>query len=195
MSILATGGKVHWNYFIALEKDLEVVSRYIEFADENMGVFSLELAHLLMTASSEVDVLAKLVCERLEPGQGSRNIDQYRAILKRHLPELVDMRVSIARYGLELKPWDNWSQEDLNPDWWRCYNNVKHERNAYYQQATLQNALNSMAALLCLLFHYYRFDVPEEPLGTRAQRTMLDLKPDSALLELVGDYYFAYMVG
>jgi hypothetical protein len=35
----------HWNYFLALEKDLETVSRYIEFSRDNLNTYSIELAH------------------------------------------------------------------------------------------------------------------------------------------------------
>ena len=62
--IHATTGKLHWNYFIALERDLEVVSRYVEFCPQNFDVYSIEFAHLLFAAASEVDVVAKLLCQR-----------------------------------------------------------------------------------------------------------------------------------
>ncbi len=32
--------KHHWNYFLAIEKDLENLSRYIEFSDANLGTYS-----------------------------------------------------------------------------------------------------------------------------------------------------------
>ena len=194
MAVIATEGKIHWNYFIALERDLEVVARYVEFADSNMSTFSLELAHLLMAASSEVDVVAKLLCTRLAPDSQRRNIEDYRIILTDKVPRLSAMRVVVPRYGLELRPWDNWSRED-RPDWWRSYNNVKHERNAYFQEATLKNALNSLAALLCLIFHYYQLDVPDEPRRNRAKETTLSLDPESALLKLDEDFYYENIIG
>ena len=57
MAIQATAGKLHWNYFLALDRDLEVVSRYVEFTKPNFNVYSIELAHLLFAAASEVDVV------------------------------------------------------------------------------------------------------------------------------------------
>ena len=45
---------LHWNYYIALEQDLAKLSRYIEFAEGNFSTYSIELAHLLLAASSEV---------------------------------------------------------------------------------------------------------------------------------------------
>lgn len=54
--IHATKGKLHWNYFIALERDPELASRYVEFCPQNFEVYSIEFAHLLFAAASEVDV-------------------------------------------------------------------------------------------------------------------------------------------
>lgn len=51
MAISVSGGKLHWNFFVALESDLTVMSRYIEFVDENFGVYSIELARLLFFSS------------------------------------------------------------------------------------------------------------------------------------------------
>lgn len=79
--IHVTASKLHWNYFVALERDLESVSRYIEFNSDNLNVYSIELAHLLFAASSEVDVLAKLLCKRFAPKAKCRNIDEYRPLL------------------------------------------------------------------------------------------------------------------
>ena len=73
MAITATpNANLHWNYFIALEQDLEKVSRYIEFCTPNLKVHSIELAHLLFAAASEVDVLAKWVCKTVAPSEAAR---------------------------------------------------------------------------------------------------------------------------
>jgi hypothetical protein len=85
MAIIATGGKLHWNYLLALDRDMEAVSRYIEFTTANENVYSIELAHLLFAAASEVDVVAKLVCEQVDPTARRANIDDYRSILASHL--------------------------------------------------------------------------------------------------------------
>lgn len=53
---------LHWNYFLAIEKDLENLSRYIEFDESNLKTYSIELTHILFSASSEVDVVMKQLC-------------------------------------------------------------------------------------------------------------------------------------
>ena len=89
MAVTASVAKLHWNYFLALERDMEVVARYIEFAVPNFQVYSIELAHLLFAAASEVDVVSKLLCSELEPSAPRKNnINAYKAVLLRALPDL-----------------------------------------------------------------------------------------------------------
>jgi hypothetical protein len=152
----------HWNYFIALEDDLGQMSRYIEFCKPNLGVYSIELAHLLLSASSEVDVMAKCLCAQVEPKAKPDNINQYRDVLGRaaHRGQILDVtivKVLVPRYGMDFTPWENWAQ-GKSPDWWSSYNKVKHERNRHFDKATLQHVLDAMGALLILNYLYYRIE-------------------------------------
>ena len=38
----------HWNYFLAIEEDLENLSRYIDLREDNFGTYSIETAKILM---------------------------------------------------------------------------------------------------------------------------------------------------
>ena len=192
-----TASKLHWNYFLALEQDLTRLSRFVEFCEPNLQVFSIELAHLLFAAASEVDVLAKCICEIVAPKQRHKDINDYRAIImgvatkveklgKPYYPNVATIEVRVPRYGLAFNPWENWTK-DTNPDWWRGYNNVKHERNKYFHQATLQNALNALGALLILNFYYYRLPTRDCYLNPKA--TTRRLTPDPTLLRLPEEYY------
>src|SRR5947208_1619957 len=113
--------KHHWNYFLALEFDLEKISRYIEFA------YSIELTRILLSASSEIDVIMKQLCTLIDSFKNYNNINDYRILIQNNLPEIINEEISINRFELLFKPWESWSGEK-NPDWWKSYNNVKHQR-------------------------------------------------------------------
>lgn len=115
MAITVTAGKLHWNYFIALEHDLEEVSRYVEFSEPNFKVFSIELAHLLFAAASEVDVVAKLICEHVAPTKPRRNINEYKRVLLSNISDLPTTQVLVPRYGLTFEPWSSWAGQS-NPE-------------------------------------------------------------------------------
>ena len=59
MAITERESLSYWNYFLALEADLERLSRFVEFTSVNFQTYSLEMARLLLTGASEVDVVAK----------------------------------------------------------------------------------------------------------------------------------------
>lgn len=191
---VTTQRKLHWNYFIVLERDLEAVSRYVDFCEPNFNTFSIELAHLLFAAASEVDVVAKLLCENIDPAARSENINDYKNIILSRIPNLPNTEVFVPRYGLSFKPWLNWA-DSKNPEWWRSYNNVKHKRDTHFKEATLKNALNALGALLIITFHYYNrtLDVQRGTIISPKETTQ-ELWPESVLLRLDSNFYYENLV-
>jgi hypothetical protein len=203
----------HWNYFLALERDLEGVSRYIEFCKDNLNTYSIELAHLLLSSASEIDTIAKSVCSILDPKAKPKNIDQYRKIIRTAeenqpgLPvhpksavfyddlkhRMSDLKVLLPRYNMVLMPWKSWA-EDKNPDWWQSYNKVKHERNNHFNEATLRNALYSVAGLLSINYFYCRLeltrDKPQYRYQYRGKNVTGYMEPTSMLLRFEPDFYY-----
>jgi hypothetical protein len=75
----------HWQYFIAIESDLERTGRYVEIAPANFKTYSIEFARILLSASSEVDVVSKLVFEGIDRNKSYETIDHYRgSIISRY---------------------------------------------------------------------------------------------------------------
>lgn len=146
---------LHWNYFLALESDLDRLSRYVEFAEHNFKTYSIEIAHLLLAAASEVDVIAKALCVRHRPRSKAKDICAYHDILKPAYPGIERMAVTVPRYGLTLTPWDNW-RNNQSPQWWSDHNKVKHRRSDYFHAAHLENVLNAMGALFIVVVLLYK---------------------------------------
>lgn len=194
VGIEAKPEKLHWNYFLALERDMDSTSRYVEFCEDNFSVYSIELVHLLFAAASEVDVVAKLLCEQIDPAASPSNINEYKAVLLPALPDLPQADVFVPRYGLSFKPWSNWAGQQ-NPLWWRSYNKVKHERDAHFSKATLKNSLNALGALLILIYHFYSRKLAIAPgRALSSKDTMQELQPESTLLRLPEDYYYSHLI-
>lgn len=192
MGIQVNGSYVHWNYLVALEQDLAKVSRFIEFSEANFDTYSIELAHLLLAASSEVDVVLKALCNLKNPEIDHKNINQYRSTVKEHLPNMVAEKCFIYRYGLELEPWSNWVGDE-NPMWWRSYNKVKHQRNDHFDKANLKNTLNALAALsVAVLYYYKELFSQEEPLEFKD--VTRKLKPETSLVEFNEDYVYHHLI-
>jgi len=192
MGIQVNESLVHWNYFIALEQDLAKVSRFIEFSEANFNSYSIELAHLLLAASSEVDVVLKALCNLRNPEIDHQNINQYRETIKSDLPDLIVEKCFINRYGLDLEPWINW-QGEQNPIWWRSYNRVKHQRGEHFSEANLKNTLNAVCGLSLVVLYYYR-----ELFSQNGRVSFKDvtrkLKPEPDLIEFNSGYVYHNLI-
>ena len=140
----------YWQYFVALESDLAKATRYVEIAESNMATYSVEFARLILSAGSEIDVLAKVLCDQHQLPVSPQNIDGYRKAITGRFAEFVWLQIRVPRYALQVLPWRTW-HDGKNPEWWRAYNDIKHERHINFAHATLKNALHSMAGLFSLV--------------------------------------------
>lgn len=143
---------MYWKHFLALERDLEIVSRYIELDSRNYPVFSVELVKLLLAVGSETDVVLKALCRILDPNKNPENINEYREIVLQKYPQLPNLRVKLLETSIVLEPWLNWAS-GTNPDWWRTYNEVKHDRTNKYSSGNLGQVLNASAGLMVAILY------------------------------------------
>ncbi len=151
----------HWQYFLVMESDLEVASRFVYSSRDNFAAYSTEFAKILLSSASEVDVVAKALCRKIHPDKAYENINDYKDAITAKYPQLPAIEITLPRYGLSFKPWETW-QNNKNPDWWKSYNEVKHNRDTFFHKANLENTLLSVAGLFSLVLYYYHEQL-EEP--------------------------------
>jgi hypothetical protein len=147
----------HWNYFLALDDDVARMARYLELTEANFSSYSLELARILFAAASEVDVVAKNLCKKINENSKARSIDKYMEEILPHYPSIPEAIIYIPRFGLTFNPWEKWG-ENKKPLWWDAYNNVKHHRHTNFSDASLKHAMNAVAGLFVLLLFLYRVE-------------------------------------
>jgi len=179
MGIIEKQSPKYWNYFLALEADVVNLSRYIEFTKDNFDAYSMEMAKIILSAASEVDVIAKQLCKILDNNKKPRTIGGYKNILTENINDFSETKVVINRYGLELTPWINWKGK-RNPNWWSDYNKIKHHRHDYFKRANLSNVLNAMAGLFVLVM-FFHLNSTEYP----------SLKPNPALFDMPSLFFYA----
>ncbi|WP_081794589.1 hypothetical protein [Stenotrophomonas sp. RIT309] len=154
MAINRTSALIHWNYFLALEEDLDRLARYVDLSSQNDGTFSIEIARLFLSASAEVDVVLKQISLKHNPVSKASSINAYYPDIVQHCPNFVGFSVLAPRHGLTLNPWASWT-DSTPPFWWQDHNKVKHHRHNHFDKATLKNCLNSVAALFVSVIHLY----------------------------------------
>ena len=155
--------KPYWDYYRTIEDDLIGASRYVEFCRENFQCYSVEFARILMAAGSELDMLFKQLCKRMNPGSRADNINLYCSEVTAKFPQIAAARRYIRPFDLVLQPFEAWTPGNP-PVWWtNGFNKIKHERDRYFHFATLENTLMAASALMIVLFHFYSLD--DGPIG------------------------------
>ena len=160
----------YWQFYKSLENDFLSVERYVTIDTDNFGTYSLEYNRLYQSICSEVDVVAKKLCELFEDTKANK-ITMYCQTITSHCENFVNEQVIVNKNkSIVLTPWDGWKyiskQEFSNPEWWTNYNKVKHVRQnicndpdskyydkPFYKAATLENVINALAALYILNFY------------------------------------------
>ncbi len=182
---------MHWNLLIVLESDLDVVSRYIEFHPKNFATYSTELSKLLLSSCSEIDVVMKEICATVAPAARRNNVDAWADVVNQSndLSSLLSEEVTIDRFNLSFKPFENWSNGQ-SPFWWKAYNKVKHERVNNFDEASLNNVLFALSGLTRSIFYLERLRSPQL---TEKQLTS-GLQPATKLLKMNPRYYYDQVV-
>jgi len=179
----------YWQHFLALEADFAATSRYVELSKQNFATFSIEYAKLLLAIGSEIDVLCKVACEKIDSAAKRANIDDYRTCITVH-SQIASEEVLVRRYNLIFKPWDAWSRSK-NPNWWQSYNNVKHQRDVYFHEANLENCANAISGLFVVVLYCHKAEKSTESLEPYPILLGRDKEPAHLLLEsgyLVPDF-------
>lgn len=170
----------YWQHFLALEADFASTARYVEFSGSNFSTFSIEYAKLLLAIGSEVDVLCKVICERIDSSVNRRDMDDYRTCIAAH-SQIATEKVLIRRYNLDFEPWNSWAS-GKNPAWWKSYNKVKHQRDIHFNEANLKNCSNAIAGLFVIVLYCHKAEKSSELLEPYPFLLGRDREPGRLLL-------------
>ncbi len=187
MAIIAPNVLSYWNYFLAIESDLEHLTRYLEFHPDNFKCFSIEIARILLASSAEVEVVCKQICLEINPSSKADNIKGYQQEIIRKHPKISEVVAFVPRYGLELRPFCAWKTGNI-PNWWTAYTNIKHHRDSDYNQANLKNAIDSVAGLFFINLFFYHEKVRLISLRPHPKPKILDVSLDTCGGLLIEEY-------
>ncbi|MCQ2171302.1 MAG: hypothetical protein MJZ17_00895 [Bacteroidales bacterium] len=135
-------------------RGLYEVFNYVEPDNANFPVYSHRLYELLLRASTEFEANCKGILDAngyVRPGDGNLNIQDYFKI--EAATKLSEYVVTFDRWPIhQFKPFACWNSGVFAPlPWYQGYNNVKHSRYVNFQYASLENVMNAIAGLLCIL--------------------------------------------
>jgi hypothetical protein len=143
-------GPAYVSSFSLLVQDLLRLTQYVQPADANLDVYSHRIYELLLRACTEWESLCKEVLQIWDPWTiGVRtNVTHYQSLIQRLGLEASEVGLRFwspaAKY---VHPFMGCTIQKPTPVWYAAYNQVKHNRNAEFPQATVANLCLAMAGL------------------------------------------------
>jgi hypothetical protein len=138
-----------WSYYLNLENSFIRTTQYVMVDEKNYNTFSIEYIGLLQSICAEIDTVMKEICEFKQ--EDSKKISEYydKIIKEPFFKDIINEETTYIYQKNEFRPFNNWNKE-TSPQWWKSYNNVKHERTIKYMDGNLKNVLNALSALYIL---------------------------------------------
>ncbi len=163
--------------FKLLEFDLKKIFEFIEPNDNNLNTFSHRLYEILLRAATEFETNAKAILNA--NGYMSKSdfkMQDYRKLNKPcKMSEYEVILETWSPHKKKIKPFEAWKHtHTLN--WYKAYNEVKHNRSTMFMKASLDNVLQALAGVFVIL--YAQIDYLAETGLIREGRTMMFLVED-----------------
>jgi hypothetical protein len=135
-----------------LFEDFVAIFRVVHPTPDNLDAYGGEIRSLLILACTEVEAQWKGVLQANGVTSASSTNDYVRVLPVLKL-EWYSVRLTRYPHLPLVAPFKGWKAASPTQSlpWYQAYNNVKHDREAHFKQATLQNALASVAACAVML--------------------------------------------
>jgi len=150
---------LYWPVYKILEREVLQLAESIHFDDDQLGVYSVRIAELLIRCSMEIESLIKDLYrnnnsgqEPKSPGAALLSLDKVWG-LKHKVVIISSPSIYFDKKENRLFAPFGYEREDEN-DYYRAYNAVKHDRVKNLRMATVHILLRALAALYLLNIYY-----------------------------------------
>lgn len=162
--------------FLLIQKDLGNLLEYIEPCETNSNCYSFRTHELLTRTCIEVEANCKVILaengytpmkkNKIRRPEDWNMKNDYWKIQRSH---------KLARYSVEVPfwkgdkrirhPYQAWKDDTYQTlDWYKAYNNAKHDRHANFDQATFNHLLDAICGLLVIISaQFYSIDFSNGP--------------------------------
>lgn len=147
----------------ALIQELQQICRVVHPVKANFDAYGHEIRNIIIIACTEVEAQCKNILKA--NGKKGESTKEY---VKLSLPmKLGDYRVALPWYPWldPIAPFENWVPSEAPSQglpWYGAYNNVKHDRETNFAQATLINAFKSVTGCFVMLCAQYGWGFAKE---------------------------------
>jgi hypothetical protein len=163
----------------AFIQTLEAICRVVHPFRENLRTYGHEIRNILVLACTEIEAYCKNILRDNEYNGGARydrlTTADYVCLLT--ALRLNDYTVSLNYYPWyeRVSPFASWSQKTPTKSlgWYYAYNQVKHDRESHFEQATLGRAIDAVTGCFVLLCAQYGLDFALQ--GNEADRAFFQI--------------------
>lgn len=164
-SLSRSKGQLH-----AFIQSIEHICRVVHPSERNLSSYGHEIANVLMLACTEVEAHWKNVLKanryRTTGKYDNLTTGDYIKLLAAMRLNEYEVRFNYYPWLDDFSPFAAWSMPETSKSlrWYRAYNNVKHDREGHFPEATLYCGLSAVAACFVMLCAQYGLDfmLPEE---------------------------------
>jgi hypothetical protein len=142
-----------------LVKDFLRLLEFIDPCDNNLATYSHRLYELLLRTATEFENLCKYSFHArslLPSGRSPTNINDYKLLESSWEIEQKEVGLLFWQPIKYIQPFDGWSTNLPPLAWYRAYNEVKHNREANFSYASLENVTLALAGLFLALSSEFR---------------------------------------
>lgn len=135
-----------WNYFSALEQELEDSKDFVEVHKDNYHFVSEKYESIIIKACGEIERIYQLISGKAL--EIKNNITSYIHAITDHCKDFFNTEILMPMHNENLKPWVACT-DGKDPEFWSIYYSIKQKGATGV--ATLKHAIHALAGLFSLL--------------------------------------------
>lgn len=165
----------YWPMYKNLEEEVIELTKYVQFTDDQLGVYSIHIADLLVRCAMEIEAISKELywenggtTQYDEDGKERKLFFDTDCIaLINNIWGICDKRIIVSATKFYFEKDENRELTPLHKSykrggakWNKAYQAVKHDRRNCLKQGNIKNLLDAMGALFILNLYYSNQVVP-----------------------------------
>jgi len=162
-----------WPIYQKIENEFKDLSYFISIDNNQLDVYSIKIADLILRTVSESECIAKELCKKNNiEFKNSDGAISDKVIFQEYIEKLdsvYNMKKKLVSFEFNNSSHDTFTeklmpfnmQSDESDDksesalsWYESYNNIRHDRIAHLPEANLKNLIYAMSALFLLNIYY-----------------------------------------
>ena len=160
-----------WPIYEDLENEVIKLTKYIDFTDEQLKVYSVHIGNLIIRCAVEIEAISKKLYENFGGNMHLLDNDgkERKLYFDTDCLEFLDEKLLLSKKQIMITSSKMYFSDDkryLKPlhksnkrgssgsKWKKAYQAIKHDRNHSIKYATIENLLNSLGALYILNLFY-----------------------------------------